>query len=73
MNIELAIASGEFAQTVSDLSASDVGRQLSSSLAGLAEVEHKAHDIQNIQSEQDMVSLMATGKPTRGPIIFVSS
>jgi len=47
-------------QTVSDLSSSDVGRQLSSSLAGLAEVEHRAHDIQNIQSEQDMVTLMAT-------------
>jgi sorting nexin-1/2 len=73
MNLELAITSGEFAQTVSDLSSSDVGRQLSSSLAGLAEVEHRAHDIQNIQSEQDMVTLMATGKLTTRSVIPASS
>jgi sorting nexin-1/2 len=59
---ELAVASGEFAQTVSDLSSSDVGKQLSVSLAGLAEVEQKAHGIQTTQAEQDMVTLMGTGE-----------
>ena len=62
MIAELAIASAEFAQTVSDLSASDVGKQLSISLAGLAEVEQKAHNIQDAQAEQDMVTLMSTGE-----------
>lgn len=58
---ELALASGEFAQAVSDLSSSDVGKQLSSSLAGLSEVELKGQDIQTTQAEQDMVTLMSTG------------
>ncbi|KAG6854027.1 hypothetical protein C0991_011232 [Blastosporella zonata] len=57
---ELAFSTGEFAQTVSDLSASDMGKQLSQSLAGLADVERKAQDIQAAQSEQDMVILMGT-------------
>ncbi|KAG6831090.1 hypothetical protein H0H92_012767 [Tricholoma furcatifolium] len=57
---ELAVSSGEFAQTVSDLSASDIDKQLSQSLAGLADVERKAQDIQAAQSEQDMVTLMGT-------------
>ncbi|KAF9466094.1 Vps5 C terminal like-domain-containing protein [Collybia nuda] len=57
---EIATATGEFAQTVNDLSASDVGAQLSQSLSGLAEVESKAQEIQNTQSEQDMVTLMST-------------
>jgi sorting nexin-1/2 len=67
MVTELAVASGEFAQTASDLSSSDIGKQLSISLAGLAEVEQKAHDIQNTQAEQDMVTLMSTGE-----ILFTS-
>ena len=58
---ELAASSGEFAQTVSDLSSADVGKQLSQSLAGLADVERKAQDLQSVQSEQDMTTLMATG------------
>ncbi|KAG6919516.1 hypothetical protein DXG01_005106 [Tephrocybe rancida] len=57
---ELAVSTGEFAQTVTDLSASDLGTQLSQSLAGLADVERKAQDIQAAQSEQDMVTLMGT-------------
>jgi len=57
---DLAVCSGEFAQTVSDLSAADVGKQLSQSLAGLAEVERKAQELQSLQSEQDMTTLMAT-------------
>jgi sorting nexin-1/2 len=59
--IELAVSCGEFAQTVSDLSAADVGKQLSQSLTGLADVERKAQELQSIQSEQDMTTLMATG------------
>ena len=58
---ELAIATGEFAQNVTELASSDVGKQLAQSLAGLAEVEKTAQDLQNIQSEQDMATLMATG------------
>ena len=38
-----------------------MGKQLSQSLAGLADVERKAQDLQSIQSEQDMTTLMATG------------
>ena len=62
LSLDLAVATGEFAQTISDLSASDVGKQLSHALSGLADVERKAQDTQSTQSEQDMVTLMATGK-----------
>jgi sorting nexin-1/2 len=62
--VDLAVCSGEFAQTVSDLSAADVGKQLSQSLAGLADVERKAQELQSLQSEQDMTTLMATGMYT---------
>ncbi|KAG6890326.1 hypothetical protein C0995_009533 [Termitomyces sp. Mi166 len=57
---ELAVSTGEFAQTVSDLSACDMGKQLSQSLVGLADVERKAQDLQATQSEQDMVTFMGT-------------
>ena len=72
-NTELAAATAEFAQTVSDLSSSDVGKQLSLSLAGLAEVERQAQDIQVTQSEQDMVTLMGTGMLILVQIICHSS
>ncbi|PPR08142.1 hypothetical protein CVT24_012356 [Panaeolus cyanescens] len=57
---ELAAATGEFAHNFTELSSADVGKQLSQSLAGLADVERKAQDLQVIQSEQDMATLMAT-------------
>jgi len=57
---ELSAATGEFAQTIGDLSASDVGGQLSNSFAGLTEVERKAQDLQSIQSHEDIVTIMAT-------------
>ncbi|KAJ7334196.1 Vps5 C terminal like-domain-containing protein [Mycena albidolilacea] len=57
---ELATAMAEFATNVTDLSQSDVGKQLAHSLAGLADVEHKAQDIQSVQSEQDIVTLLST-------------
>lgn len=52
----------EFAQNVTELSSSDVGKQLAHSLAGLAEVQRKAQDIQSVQSEQDVITLLSTGK-----------
>ena len=60
MPIELSTATGEFAQNLGELASSDVGKQLSRSLAGLAEVQRKAQDLQVIQSDQDMATLMAT-------------
>ncbi|KAK0467060.1 Vps5 C terminal like-domain-containing protein [Desarmillaria tabescens] len=57
---EISVATGEFAQTVADLSSSDIGSHLAQSLAGLADVERKAQDNQVAQSEQDMATLMAT-------------
>ncbi|KIY51846.1 Vps5-domain-containing protein, partial [Fistulina hepatica ATCC 64428] len=56
----LSAAAGEFAQTVEELSQSDVGQQLAQSLAGLAGVQHKVQDLQATQSEQDMITFMAT-------------
>ncbi|THU87984.1 Vps5-domain-containing protein [Dendrothele bispora CBS 962.96] len=57
---ELSVSTNEFAQALGDLATADVGKQLSQSLGGLAEVEKKAHDLQVTQSEQDMVTLMGT-------------
>lgn len=57
---ELALVNGEFAQTISDLASSDVGAQLSQSLSGLADVERKAQELQMTQSDQDMVTVLAT-------------
>ncbi|KAJ7043672.1 Vps5 C terminal like-domain-containing protein [Mycena alexandri] len=58
--VEMSAAIAEFAVTVTDLSASDVGKQLAHSLAGLAEVERKAQDLQSLQAEQDVVTLLST-------------
>lgn len=52
---------GEFAQNVSDLASSDVGKQLAQSLNGLADVERISQDIHSIQAEQDITTLMSTG------------
>lgn len=57
---ELSVATGEFAQNVSDLAVSDVGRQLAHSLSGLAEVERKAETLQSAQADQDVATLMST-------------
>ena len=59
--LEMATATGEFAQSLSDLSSSDVGRQLSQSLAGLADVVRKAEELQKTQAEKDVITLMGTG------------
>ncbi|KAI0741589.1 Vps5 C terminal like-domain-containing protein [Daedaleopsis nitida] len=57
---EVAAAAGEFAQTVADLAACDVGGQLSASLSGLAEVEQKIQEMQSIQATQDVVTILST-------------
>ncbi|KAF9475017.1 protein transporter [Pholiota conissans] len=57
---EVAVATGEFSQNVSDLASSDIGKQLAQSLNGLADVERTTQDIHNIQSEQDITTLMST-------------
>jgi len=64
---EMAAATGEFAQTLYDLSASDMGESLSHSLSGLAGVESKSQEFMRIQTEQDMVTLMSTGKRCFAP------
>lgn len=58
----MATATGEFAQAISDLSSSDVGKQLAHSLAAMADVERKAQELQVNQSSHDVISLMSTGK-----------
>lgn len=60
--IDVASATGEFAQALSDLAASDLGESLSHSLSGLAGVESKAQEFMRIQTEQDMVTLLCTGE-----------
>ncbi|KAF8630138.1 hypothetical protein AX15_003091 [Amanita polypyramis BW_CC] len=57
---ELAIAAGDFAQSVTDLAEADIGQHLSTSLAGLANIERKYQELQNAQSEQDMVTFLST-------------
>ncbi|KAI0372691.1 Vps5-domain-containing protein [Pilatotrama ljubarskyi] len=57
---EVAAAAGEFAQTIVDLAACDVGTQLSVSLSGLAEVERKAQELHSTQAHDDMVTILST-------------
>ena len=59
VHAELATVTGEFAQTISDLASSDVGAQLSESLSGLADVERKSQELQTIQSDQDLITILA--------------
>lgn len=59
---ELSVAAGDFAQSVSDLAESDIGEDLSASLAGLADMERKYQEMQTAQSEQDMITFLSTGK-----------
>ncbi|KAA1470300.1 Vps5-domain-containing protein [Dentipellis sp. KUC8613] len=58
--IFLSASIGEFAQTIQDLAASEVGHSLQQSLSGLAEVERKAQDLESEQSQQDMVTILST-------------
>lgn len=58
--IELSAATGEFAEAAHELFCSDVGERLSHSLAGLAEVERKSQELQNEQSELDLITFVGT-------------
>ena len=57
---ELASAIGEFAQTVSDLAASDLGKSVSQSLEALAELERKAQETESAQARADQATLLST-------------
>lgn len=60
----MALAAGEFAQTIADLSTSDVGLgvQLAGALVGLAAVERKAQELQDKQANEDTLTIMSTGE-----------
>ncbi len=51
---------GEFAQTVSDLAASDLGNSVSHSLEALAELERKAQETESAQARADQATLLST-------------
>jgi len=51
---------GEFAQTVSDLAASDLGKSVSQSLEALAELERKAQETESAQARADQATLLST-------------
>ena len=57
----MAIAIGEFAVSVGELSESDLGDQLRHSLAALSDVEKKSQDLQHIQAQEDTITFMTTG------------
>jgi len=61
---ELAVATGEFATAIADLSLSDIGKELQQFLAAMANVERMAEEFQNIQSQQDIMTILSTGNPT---------
>lgn len=51
---------GEFAQTVSDLASSDLGKSVSHSLEALAELERKAQETESAQARADQATLLST-------------
>lgn len=51
---------GEFAQTVSDLAASDLGKSVSHSLEALADLERKAQETESAQARADQATLLST-------------
>ncbi|TBU27285.1 Vps5-domain-containing protein [Dichomitus squalens] len=57
---EVSAAAAEFAQAIADLAACDVGSQLAVTLSGLADVERKAQELQNIQASEDVMTVLAT-------------
>jgi Vps5 C terminal like len=57
---ELASAVGEFAQTVSDLAASDLGKSVSHSLEALADLERKAQETESAQARADQATVLST-------------
>ncbi|KAI0272519.1 Vps5 C terminal like-domain-containing protein [Gloeopeniophorella convolvens] len=57
---ELAVAVGDFAQAISDLAASDLGKSLSHSLGALEELERKAQESESAQARADQATLLST-------------
>ncbi|THH32468.1 hypothetical protein EUX98_g1726 [Antrodiella citrinella] len=57
---DIALTASEFAQTLQDLSTSDIGGSLSGALAGLATVERKAQECHEAQAHADVSTLMST-------------
>ncbi|KAI0057475.1 Vps5-domain-containing protein [Artomyces pyxidatus] len=57
---ELAVAMGEFAQTIGDLAASELGSSLTHSLSALAEVERKTQAAEAAQAQADLATIMTT-------------
>ncbi|KAJ1307074.1 hypothetical protein OPQ81_008053 [Rhizoctonia solani] len=55
---EVAAATGEFAEALVVLSSSDLSKQLSQSLATLADVQKKARKLEEEQSQDDIILLM---------------
>ncbi|EUC60851.1 sorting nexin-1 protein, putative [Rhizoctonia solani AG-3 Rhs1AP] len=55
---EIAAATGEFAEALVVLSNSDLSKQLSQSLAALADVQKKARKLEEEQSQDDIILLM---------------
>jgi len=56
---DVTMAIGEFSQTLHDLSQSDIGKPLSLALAGLAEVERRAEEVQRTQAHEDVSTLLS--------------
>lgn len=63
---ELAVATGEFSLAIGELSASELSKQLSHSLAVMSDVEKRAQDLQHAQAQEDAMTFMSTG--TRSPL-----
>lgn len=66
--LDLAIATGEFALSIGELSESDLSKQLCHSLAVMSDVQKKAQDLQHTQAQEDTITFMATGM--FGSVIF---
>ncbi|GJJ11414.1 hypothetical protein Clacol_005647 [Clathrus columnatus] len=57
---EVALSINEFAENINALATCDVGKQLSSTLNLLADVQKKAKELQDLQARQDVATLMST-------------
>ena len=60
--IELATQTALFAQTLQDLSSSDIGASLSHSLGTLAEVEARSEKLEAAQAASDASTLLAVAE-----------
>ena len=58
----MAVAIGEFALAIGELSGSDLGQPLSQALAVLSDVEKKAQDLQHEQAQEDIATFMSTAE-----------